>query len=88
MVRNFERRFAAAGSDLPSIRLQALPQVIAIEPFEHPAHSPTERAALQTADIARRLMRGGASCIRRLARGDDEIPLFDEIPLSTTFLDP
>ena len=23
------------------------------------AHSPTERAALQTADIARRLMRGG-----------------------------
>ena len=23
-----------------------------------PAHSPTERAALQTADIARRLMRG------------------------------
>jgi hypothetical protein len=25
------------------------------------AHSPTERAALQTADIARRMMRGGES---------------------------
>ena len=33
------------------------------------AHSPTERAALQTADIARRLMLG-QSCIRRLARRD------------------
>ena len=31
------------------------------------AHSPTERAALQTADIARRLMRGG-DCIRRPGR--------------------
>jgi ParB-like chromosome segregation protein Spo0J len=35
------------------------------------AHSPTERAALQTADIARRLMRGAASYIRRLGRRDD-----------------
>jgi hypothetical protein len=32
--------------------------LIAIAPYVA-AHSPTERAALQTADIARRLMRGG-----------------------------